>query len=70
MSTHVSQKDPVLMVDKAADFMFHARELVGQSNRHQEFILNMEQMPIQFSFQDKKTIDMGGKHYKHACEYN
>ena len=45
-ATRVAQKNPKIMEQDAFYFMCMARELVFQLNRHKDYILSMDQMPV------------------------
>ena len=46
LGTHISQRSPEVMENKAKDFMVDTRlDLIGD-DRHQDYIINMDQMPL------------------------
>jgi transposase-like protein len=61
MGTHVSQRHPSLTAKEALDFIESMRPILSQPNRHQDFIINMDQTPVYFDPDAKKTLDVIGK---------
>ena len=61
MGTHECQRHPSETAGEAMDFMEIARREVAQPNCHQDFILNMDQTPIPFTFNSKRTLEVVGK---------
>ena len=60
MGTHESQKAPSETAGLAVDYMASVRPKVVQPNRSQDFILNMDQTPVPFSFHSKRTLEQLG----------
>ena len=60
MGTHVSQRDPDEVRGEASDYMNSVRPLVVGPLRDRRFILNMDQTPVYFSMNPKKTLDVIG----------
>jgi hypothetical protein len=61
MGTHESSRNPASVANEAIDFIvFVARPLVVQPNRHPDYIINMDQTPVFFSFHSKKTLSRIG----------
>ena len=56
MGTYVSQKPPAETVELSKDFLEIVRPLLNQPNRHKDFIINMDQTPVFFSMESKKTL--------------
>jgi len=61
MATRESQKDPRETEGIALDFIEMMRPKVSQKNRHQDFIINMDQTPVPFTFNEKRTLELVGK---------
>jgi hypothetical protein len=66
MATHESQKDPRDTAAEALDFVTTIRPRLTQPCRHQDFIINMDQTPIPFSFDSKETLEVIGKRTVHV----
>ena len=58
MGTHESQRSPSETTGMALDYVQTIRPRLSQSNRHQDFILNMDQTPVPFTFNAKKTLSI------------
>jgi hypothetical protein len=65
MGTHESQKAPSETAKLAEDYMEIVRPLVSQANRSQDYILNMDQMPVPFTFNAKRTLEIVGRRTVH-----
>ena len=65
MGTHESQRDPRETATEALDYMQHVRVKLAQPNRHADYIINMDQTPIPFTFNSKRTLEMVGKKMVH-----
>lgn len=63
LGTNESQRTPAETASEALDFMVNvARPKVkDQPGRHQDFILNMDQTPIPFTYNSRKTLEVVGK---------
>jgi transposase-like protein len=61
MGTHVSQRHPSLTAKEALDFIEGMCPMFSQPNRHQDFIINMDQTPVYFDPDAKRTLDLIGK---------
>ena len=61
MSMHTSQRPSAEVEGEASDFMRFVRVIVSGGNRDRRFILNMDQTPVYFSMNSKKTLDLIGK---------
>ncbi len=66
MATHVSQKDPRETATESLDFMRGIRPKLTQPCRHQDFIINMDQTPIPFTYNSKKTLEIVGMRTIHV----
>ena len=60
MSTHESQKDPRETSAEALDFVKSVCQKLTQSCRHQDYIINMDQTPVPFTYNPKKTLEVVG----------
>ena len=60
MGIHECQRTPSETSGMARDYVQTIRPRLSQSNRHQDFLLNMDQTPIPFTFHAKKTIESVG----------
>ena len=60
MATHESQKDPRNVAAEAMDFMQNIRPKLLQPDRHQDFIINMDQTPVPFTYNSKHTLELVG----------
>jgi len=60
MGTHVSQRDPADTANEATDWMALVRRKVVGPNRHKDFIINMDQTPVPFTFNTNKTLERRG----------
>ena len=65
MGTHECQRAPSETYGMARDYVHTIRPRLLQSNRHQDFILNMDQTPIPFTFHAKKTLESVGTRTVH-----
>ena len=65
MGTHESQHDPCETATEALDYMQHVRVKLAQPNRPADYIINMDQTPIPFTFNSKRTLEMVGKKMVH-----
>ena len=60
MGTHLSQHRPSEMEEIAIDFVHVTREKLQMSCRNEDYIINMDQTPVPFSYDPKKTIEVVG----------
>ena len=60
IGTHLSQRQPFEMEENAADFIFVTWEKLQMSCRDEAYIINMDQTPVPFSYDPKKTIEVVG----------
>ena len=65
MGTHLSQRQPSEMEEIAADFICVTREKLQMSCRDEAYIINMDQTPVPFSYDPKKTIEVVGQRTIH-----
>ena len=56
MGTHLSQRQPSEMEEIAADFVCVTWEKLQMSCRDEAYIINMDQTPVPFSYDPKKTL--------------
>ena len=60
MGTHVAQRGPEEVLGEASDYMNSMCPLMEGDNRDRRFILNMDQTPVYFSMNPKKTLEVLG----------
>ena len=60
MGTHVSQRKPEEVAAEASDYMDVIRRIVVGPHRDPRFILNMDQTPVYFSMNAKRTLEVVG----------
>ena len=65
MGTHLSQHQPSEMEEIATDFVCLTREKLQMSCRDKAYIINMDQTPVPFSYDPKKTIEVVGRRTIH-----
>jgi hypothetical protein len=66
LGTNESQRSPTETAAEAIDFMMTiARPKVNQPHRHPDFIINMDQTPIPFTFNSKSTLETAGRRTVH-----
>ena len=56
MGTHLSQRQPSEMEEIARDFVRVTREKLQMSCRNEDYIINMDQTPVPFSYDPKKQL--------------
>ena len=66
MGTHKSQRHPSETMGEASDFMQVTRPKLTLPCRHQDYILNMDQMPVPFSYDPKSTLELVGRRIVHV----
>ena len=66
MGTHESQKDPRETATDAKDFVESVRGKLTELCRHQDFIINMDQTPVPFTYNAKKTLEVVGRRTVHV----
>ena len=59
MGTHLSQHQPSEMEEIASDFICVTHEKLQMSSRDEGYVINMDQIPVPFSYDSKKTIRSG-----------
>jgi hypothetical protein len=57
MGTHESQQSPSKTAGLAQDYAQTIRPEIVQSNRHEDYILNMDQTHVPFTFNAKRTLE-------------
>ena len=60
-----SQQSPAETAEIALNYVELIRPQLVQNNRHQDFILNMDQTPIPFTFNAKNTLESVGRRTVH-----
>ena len=65
MGTHLSQHQPSEMEEIAVDFVHVTWEKLQMSCRDEAYIINMDQTPVPFSYDPKKTIEVIGRRTIH-----
>ena len=65
MGTHLSQRQPSEMEEIATDFICVTQEKLQMSYRDKAYIINMDQTPVPFSYDPKKTIEVVGQRTIH-----
>ena len=65
MGTHLSQRQPSEMEEIATDFIRVTWEKLQMSCRDEAYIINMDQTPVPFSYDPKKTIEVVGRRTIH-----
>ncbi|KAI2512695.1 pogo transposable element with KRAB domain [Fragilaria crotonensis] len=67
LGTNESQRSPAQVAAEALDYIQNvARPKVSQEGgRHEDFILNMDQTPIPFTYNAKKTLEIVGRRTVH-----
>ena len=65
MGTHLSQRQPSEMEEIATDFVHVTREKLQMSCRDKGYIINMDQTPVPFLYDPKKTIEVVGQRTIH-----
>ena len=66
MGTHVSQRAPAETESEARDFIMVTCPKVSDPCRHQDYVLNMDQTPIPFTFNQKSTLELIGRRTVHV----
>jgi transposase-like protein len=66
LGTNESQRSPHEVAADAIDFIVNVvRPKVSEPTRHQDFIINMDQTPVPFTYNTRKTIDVIGRRTIH-----
>jgi hypothetical protein len=68
MGTHESQRSPSETAGLAQDYVQTIRPKLVQSNRHEDYILNMDQTPVPFTFNAQRTFEPMGQRTIHICK--
>jgi len=68
MGTHVSQRDPRELEVVATEFMQLVHLIVSSLSRDQDYIINMDQSPIPFTFDWQRTLELVGSCTDHICK--
>ena len=68
MGTHVSQRAQAETESEARDFIMVTCPKVSNPCRHQDNVLNMDQTPIPFTFNQKSTLELIGWRTMHMCK--
>ena len=68
LGTHESQRSPAETAADAMDFMTTVArpKVLDQATRHPDYILNMDQTPIPFTYNAKKTLEVVGRRTVHV----
>ena len=66
MGTHVAQKAPSESMDEARDYMEITRPKMLEPCCHQDYVLNMDQTPVPFSYNPKLTLELIGRRIVHV----
>ena len=66
MGTHVAQKAPSESMGEARDYMEVTRPKMLEPSRHQDYVLNMDQTPVPFSYDPKSTSELIGRRTVHV----
>jgi hypothetical protein len=67
MGMHTLQRPPAEVESEALDFMRFMRQIILSSNRDQHYILNMDQTPVYFLMNAKRTLELIGEKMVHIC---
>ena len=68
MGTHVLQHAPAETESEARDFIMVTRPKVSDPCCHQDYVLNMDQTPIPFTFNQKSMLELIGRRTAHVCK--
>ena len=60
MGTHESQRPPSETAGEAGDFMTTIRPLLKGPHRNEDFVMNMDQTPVPFTFNTNRTLQLKG----------
>ena len=58
--THKAQRDPREVEREALEFLDYIRPRMVDGSRHPDYIINMDQTPIPFSFHSNKPLEKKG----------
>jgi hypothetical protein len=67
MGTHTLQCPPAELESKAINFMQFMRQIKVSRNRDRHYILNMDQTPVYFSMNAKRTLELIWEKMVHIC---
>jgi hypothetical protein len=68
MGTHTAQRPPAKVESEALDYMnYMCRIILGSTNRDRHFILNMDQTPVYFLMNAKRTLELIEKKTIQIC---
>jgi hypothetical protein len=67
MGTHTLQRPPAEVENGPFDFMRFMRCIVSGGNRERRFVINMDQTPVYFLMNAKRTLEVAGKKPIHIC---
>ncbi|KAI2509922.1 Pogo transposable element with KRAB domain [Fragilaria crotonensis] len=67
LGTRESQRSPTETAAEALDYMISVArpKVADQPSRHQDYILNMDQTPIPFTYNNNKTLEVVGRRTVH-----
>lgn len=68
LGTNESQRSPAETATEALYYIINVArpKVVDQPGRHQDFILNMDQTPVPFTYNSRKTLEIVGKRTVHV----
>ena len=66
MGTDVAQKAPSESMGDARDYMEVTRPKMLEPCCHQDYVLNMDQTPVPFSYDPKLTLELVGRRTVHV----
>ena len=66
MGTHVAQKAPSESMGDAHDYMEVTCPKMLEPCCHQDYVLNMDQTPVPFSYDPKSTLELIGRRTVHV----
>jgi hypothetical protein len=68
LGTIESQRSPAETAAEALDYTMNVAhpKVVDQPGQHQDFILNMDQIPVPFTYNSRKTLEIVGRRTVHV----
>jgi hypothetical protein len=69
MDTHTSQRVPAEVKSEALDFIVLMHHIIFGANHDWHFIINMDQTPVHFSMNAKRTLELIEKKTIHICAW-
>ena len=66
MGTHMAQKAPSESTGDALDYMEVTCPKMSEPCRHQDYVLNMDQTPVPFTYDPKSTLELVGRRTVHV----